>query len=73
MSESKRAQIVEQSLVLLDRVLSNSSGQGVFDNQRLSIGTDRVGSGLNPPVEQLLVNDLRMSSAAQPCQPVSAV
>jgi hypothetical protein len=36
MSESKRAQIVEQSIVPLDRVLSNSSGQGVFDNQRLS-------------------------------------
>jgi hypothetical protein len=36
MSESKRAQIVEQSIVLLDRVLSNSSGQTVFDNQGLS-------------------------------------
>jgi hypothetical protein len=36
MSESKRAQIAEQSIVLLDRVLSKSSGQGVFDNQRPS-------------------------------------
>jgi Flp pilus assembly protein TadD len=30
------AQIAEQSIVLLDRVLSNSSGQAVFDNQGLS-------------------------------------
>jgi hypothetical protein len=60
MSESKRAQIVEQSIVLLDRVLSNSSGQGVFDDQRRSIGTDHVGSGLNAHVERLLLNDLRV-------------
>jgi hypothetical protein len=55
MSESKHTQIVEPSIVLLDRVLSNSSGQGDFDNQRLGSGTDRVGSGLNAHVERLLV------------------